>query len=230
MATQRKSSTQTKSGGLFSGIVIGLVIGLAAAVAVALYINQAPMPFMDKAGYSSEQILLPDVRHAPDPNAGLYGNLPALDGSLFSGKETQIAEQLEELRSLPSPITGTRPPALPTPVTPAPSAPDSLGNLIAQLPNPHNTTRSAPTASAPARAAAPATYYLQAGAFRSVTDAEAMRARILLLGLDVAVQPAPYENGTINRVRVGPFAGLDQMNQARSVLGREKIETSVVRP
>ncbi|MEZ2719890.1 SPOR domain-containing protein [Paenalcaligenes hominis] len=226
MATRRKSSAKSKSGGMLSGIVIGLVIGLAAAVAVALYVTQAPMPFMDKASREIEQILLPDVRHAPDPNIGLYGSAPALEGPLFGGKEAQIAEQLGSLRA----------PATPAPTTPLPTAPepDSLGNLIAQLPNPN--TAPAPTVTAPAKKAAPqtataaTTYYLQAGAFRSASDAEAMRARILLLGMDATVQSAPYNDGTINRVRVGPFSGLDDMNKARSVLGREKIETSVVRP
>lgn len=210
---------------MFSGIIIGLVIGLATAVAVALYVTQAPMPFMDKASRDIEQILLPDVRHAPDPNMGLYGNVTALDGPLFGGKEAQVAEQLGALR----------PPSQPAPVSRDSLEPDSLGNLIAQLPNP-NTEQAKVITPTPKKtttqiAVAPSTtYYLQAGAFRSSNDAEAMRARILLLGMDATIQAAPYNNGTINRVRVGPFSGLDDMNKARSLLGSEKIETSVVRP
>ena len=210
---------------MFSGIVIGLVIGLAAAVAVALYVTQAPMPFMDKASRDREQILLPDVSHAPDPNIGLYGNATALDGPLFGGKEAQVAEQFGALRP------PTQPPSVPRDSRES----DSLGNLIAQLPNP-NTEQAkaiAPTPKKPTThvAAAPSTtYYLQAGAFRSTSDAEAMRARLLLLGMDATIQTAPYNDGTINRVRVGPFVGLDDMNKARSLLGSEKIETSVVRP
>lgn len=218
MATRRKSSTTSKPRGMFSGIVIGLILGLAAAVAVALYVTKAPMPFMDKG--NSDPIRLPDIRQAPDPNSSLYSQVPALEGPLFAGKDTQAASG-----------------AL-SPSSSAPRAtPDTLGNLIAQLPNPHTTApapaatpATAPKTAAPQLAAAPTTYYLQAGAFRSLNDAEAMRARILLLGMDASLQSAPYENGTINRVRVGPFTGLDEMNTARSVLGREKIETSVVRP
>ncbi|AHV93986.1 sporulation related domain protein [Bordetella holmesii ATCC 51541] len=33
----------------------------------------------------------------------------------------------------------------------------------------------------------------------------------------------------INRVRVGPFARLDDMNRARSRLGEDKIESTVVK-
>ena len=236
MATRRKTSAKTSTG-MFSGLIVGLVIGLAVAVAVALYITKAPMPFMDKASRQAESILLPDLRHAPDPNIGLYGK--SSEAPVFSGKEAQIAQELGSIA--PTPTSPATPPA-------TNQATDTLGTLIAQLPNPNAAP--APTETAPAAAkpnatatkpaaasnqaakvaAAPSTYYLQAGAFRSATDAEAVRARILLLGLDANVQSGPYDGGTINRVRVGPFKGLDEMNRARSVLGKEKIETSVVRP
>lgn len=236
MATRRKTSAKTSTG-MFSGLIVGLVIGLAVAVAVALYITKAPMPFMDKASRQAESILLPDLRHAPDPNIGLYGK--SSEAPVFSGKEAQIAQELGSIA--PTPTSPSTPPA-------TNQATDTLGTLIAQLPNPNAAP--APTETAPAAAkpnatatkpaatsnqatkvaAAPSTYYLQAGAFRSATDAEAVRARILLLGLDANVQSGPYDGGTINRVRVGPFKGLDEMNRARSVLGKEKIETSVVRP
>ena len=225
MATRRKSSNTTQPRGMFSGIVIGLILGLAAAVAVALYVTKAPKPFMDKS--DSAHIRLPDLQQALDPNSSLYSAAPTLEGPLFEGKLAQ-----DPLGTLSPSASGS------TPSPAVPATPDTLGNLIAQLPNPHTSasskatapTTAAPKAAAPQLAAAPTTYYLQAGAFRSFNDAEAMRARILLLGMDASLQSAPYENGTINRVRVGPFTGLDDMNQARSVLGREKIETSVVRP
>jgi cell division protein FtsN len=54
-------------------------------------------------------------------------------------------------------------------------------------------------------------------------------ARIILLGLPVAVQKAEVNGKPINRVRVGPFARLDDMNRARGRLGENKIETAVVR-
>lgn len=232
MATRRKPPAKAKTG-LFSGVIIGLVIGLAAAVATALFITQAPMPFMDKASRDIENILLPDVRHAPDPNLGLYGSSSLTESPLFEGKEAQWAKAFATAE--PPPLAIPKPPAIQTP--PA----DTLGNLIAQLPNPHAAPAPAPKPTAPKAptptpqkaktlAAAPTVYYLQAGAFRSSNDAEAIRARILMLGLDANVQQGAYNGGTINRVRVGPFNGVDAMNQARATLGKEKIETSVVRP
>ena len=56
-----------------------------------------------------------------------------------------------------------------------------------------------------------------------------MRARVIMLGLPAQVQAANVNGATLHRVRVGPFKGLDEMNQARARLGSEKIDTSVVR-
>ena len=86
-----------------------------------------------------------------------------------------------------------------------------------------------PEEAKPAAPAATGTYYLQAGAFRGENDAESLKARIILLGLPVAVQKAELNGKPINRVRVGPFARLDDMNRARGRLGENKIETAVVR-
>ncbi|CAB3823392.1 hypothetical protein LMG26858_00308 [Achromobacter anxifer] len=102
-----------------------------------------------------------------------------------------------------------------------------------QAPTP--ISKPAPAAPAPApkpaatASAATGTYYLQAGAFRGENDAESLKARIILLGLPVAVHKAEVNGKPINRVRVGPFARLDDMNRARGRLGENKIETAVVR-
>ncbi|MBJ7264793.1 MAG: SPOR domain-containing protein, partial [Burkholderiaceae bacterium] len=51
----------------------------------------------------------------------------------------------------------------------------------------------------------------------------------ILLGLPVNVQRAEVNGAQIHRVRVGPFARLDDMNRARVMLGENKIESAVVR-
>lgn len=208
---QRKRSTRAKEGGsTLYGILAGLLIGLVLAAAVAFYVTKAPMPFVDRATRETSQTALPDPRQAPDPNMGLYGR----DGPAGT------------------PATG------PTdaPIAPLPGAgkapqrdPDDLGALIATLPS----TQPAPAAPAPspAKPAAPSdgAYFLQVGAYRVLEDAEALRARILLLGLPVQVQRAEVNGLQINRVRVGPYARLDDMNRTRARLGEEKIESTVVR-
>lgn len=45
----------------------------------------------------------------------------------------------------------------------------------------------------------------------------------------MSVQKAEVNGKALNRVRVGPYARLDDMNRARGRLGENKIETAVVR-
>jgi len=89
---------------------------------------------------------------------------------------------------------------------------------------------------APIIAAAPRTapgastsYLLQAGAFRVQADADAMRARLTLIGFRPEVAAAQVNNEILYRVRVGPYGALDAMNIARSKLADNGIEASVVR-
>jgi len=234
MAKSRKSSSSRSGGSTLFGILVGLILGLIAAVAVALFVTKVPMPFSDKASRDPANVLLPGVRDAPDPNLGLYGkNSPA--GNVSNGP-TNLG-----MTPLPGSANDGNPP-------PVPAGPDNLGDLIASLtkgqpaqpaPAPQPSKPPAASAGKPAPAqdngnmAVPGvqtTYYLQAGAFRNASDAEAVMARIVMMGLPAQVQKAQVNGGTINRVRVGPFQGIDEMNRSRARLGQEKIETSVVRP
>lgn len=119
------------------------------------------------------------------------------------------------------------------PAAPAPGAEedadkgktDDLGALIASLPA--DDKKLAAAEGAPA--AANATYFLQAGAYRQSADADAARARILLLGMKAVVQRAEVNGTQWYRVRVGPFAKLDDMNRARVALADKKISSTIVR-
>lgn len=233
MATRRKSTSSSKSsnsgGSTLFGIIIGLVLGLAAAAVVAYYITKAPMPFNDKASRAAPNILLPEVRDAPDPNIGLYprtttganGQPDSLSPVAPSGGTRRDEDVLGELiATLPD---AAKPPIVAAPTaaaqrSAAPAASTNETKQLAMVPPP-----------APPKAGAAQRYFLQAGAFRSASDADATKARILMLGLPAEVQVAEVNGTTLNRVRVGPFNGLDSMNQARITLGNEQIATSVVR-
>lgn len=246
MAKSNRKSSGSKSGSntLFA-MLAGLIIGLALAAAVAVFVVRAPMPFVDHATRAPAQTaLLPNVKDAPDPNLGLYG----ADGGAGTKPDTG------PVNTAPKPLPGNAPHGTPAPSAAAPAANDNISKLIATLTDtskpapapgaapaarPHPTTPDHPAAGAPPKAAAapkaapaPGTqtvYYLQAGSFRSSSEADAVKARILMLGLPVAVQKAQVNGSTVNRVRVGPFKGIDEMNRSRTRLGEEKIASTVVR-
>lgn len=220
------------------GLLAGLIIGLAAAAGVAYYVTQAPMPFVDKA--SREKSLTQPPANV-DPNMALNGKddagvSPVPDGPLASaprpiqpsGASGQPAPTMnDEIGALLVTLGAPEPSAkAPEPSAKAPAKPAAAP----AAPETHKTPPAAPKPTEAKPASTQTTYYLQAGAFRSNNDAEAVKAQILLMGLPVQVQKAQINGSTINRVRVGPFKGIDEMNRSRARLGAAKIESSVVRP
>ena len=91
----------------------------------------------------------------------------------------------------------------------------------------------ATTAPEPARPpAAPIreTFYLQAGAFSNPADAENMRARLGLLGIEASLQTnTATERGTLHRVRIGPFERVEEVNRTRETLKQNGIETTLIK-
>lgn len=67
-------------------------------------------------------------------------------------------------------------------------------------------------------------YYLQAGSFKSGTEADRMKASLALLGLDVVVQSVTVNEVEWHRVRVGPLLNAQALRQARERLLDNGIE------
>jgi cell division protein FtsN len=95
-----------------------------------------------------------------------------------------------------------------------------------------STPATAPPA-APSTNAAPQpegfTYYLQAGAFREINDAEATKAKLALMGVAATIAERKSELGTLYRVRVGPFSEIEAMNRARLRLSDNGVDAAVVK-
>jgi cell division protein FtsN len=72
-------------------------------------------------------------------------------------------------------------------------------------------------------------YLIQAGAFRSSADAEALKARIALTGELARVESAEIAGGTIYRVRLGPYANASALAAAKKTLGDNGIEAAAIR-
>lgn len=69
-------------------------------------------------------------------------------------------------------------------------------------------------------------YLLQAGSFRQAEDADSLKARLALLGIQARVQGVELPGGeTWHRVRVGPFTDLEQVNGVRARMADQQIES-----
>lgn len=84
----------------------------------------------------------------------------------------------------------------------------------------------APAAQTPARER----LLLQAGAFRDMRDADAVRARIALAGLQARVETANVNGAAIYRVRLGPYATARELEDAKRQLAQNGVpDTMAVR-
>lgn len=72
-------------------------------------------------------------------------------------------------------------------------------------------------------------YTLQAGSFRSSADADTLKARLAMLGVESHIVTATNEDGTKHKVRIGPLNNSREMNRIRNRLNSNNISTMVLR-
>lgn len=98
--------------------------------------------------------------------------------------------------------------------------------VVVSVPTPANE-RKQPEAAAPAAPAAPARpYYMQCGSFRSVAQAEQLKARIAFQGLASEVRRSEGSNGIWYRVMMGPYDSKRTADQEKHKMSR--INTSCI--
>jgi cell division protein FtsN len=223
-------------GGTLIGIIAGLVIGLTVALAVSLYMKRGDMPFVKRdapaaATKADQNGAQQDKPKLPDPNESLYSR----PGS--NKDKTGLADVVPGKSSVPA---GVRNPPLIDKTTG-----DPLGKLatqqaaksggVANLP-----PNMPPNAGLPPVAATDTSaivnpnddgsrYLIQAGAFKQPEDAEAMRAKLALLGFQAQLSQRESDAGVLHRVRVGPVPDLERTNKIRAQLAQSGVETSIIK-
>lgn len=240
LAAARPSTPPARTaqrGGTLLGFMVGLVLGLSIAVVVAVFITQAPVPFVNKTNRAAERVTEPkSAADAPDPNRPLNPKAAAGNGRAAPPASPAAPEAADASGTVPSNTVedkasmldrlfgkgaaesaGIAPASPPPAPAPAPQAAVKADARPAD----------APKAEAPKEERS--SYLLQAGAFRTQEDAEAMKAKLAFIGFEARVVAAEVNGQTMHRVRIGPYAQLDDMNKARTRLAENGIEASVVR-
>lgn len=194
---------QRQRGGTFLGFIFGLVIGLGVALGVAMYVTKVPTPFSNK-----NQVRTPDQDAVEsqknkdwNPNSVLQPKAPA----------SAAAE------GVVTPAPAEAPEAAPgKEIKPAVNA-DPLGDLA--------RARSATTEGT----ADPFQYVVQVGAYRTLAEAEAQKAKMALMGLEAKVSEREQAGRTVYRVRLGPFDDKAVADRLRSRLETAQIDNTIVR-
>lgn len=83
----------------------------------------------------------------------------------------------------------------------------------------------------PAKPGAPKDiYFLQAGSFPNPADADSLKAKLALMGMEANVEPANVAGkGVWYRVRLGPYTRVDEINRIRQQLTQSGVDVSLVK-
>jgi cell division protein FtsN len=196
-------------GSFVLGLIVGLLVGLALALGVALYIAKVPVPFVNKVPQrTAEQDAAEAEKNKNwDPNSSLYSKVPpgrpaAVSSGVVSGAPAG---------------SGVLPPGGVPGAASAPK-PDPAAILAGKLPPDASTKPGSDALS----------YFVQAGAFGRVEDAEAQRAKLAMSGYQAKVTEREQSGRTVYRVRLGPFDKKEEAAQVKEKLESTGVESALV--
>lgn len=102
---------------------------------------------------------------------------------------------------------------------------DLLPDQEVMVPPPPDDRRATPP---PTVERAPGIYVIQAGAFPDFAQADAVKARLALLGIVAQIQQITVDGRTFHRVRVGPIEDAARLKRMRDQLRANRIDHIVV--
>ena len=196
---------QNSRGGTLLGVFVGLVVGVLLAFGVVWYLNKSPLPFQNKyEGAPKTDKEQPAAPGGAAATAQTPAPLPGKPG------DKAVDRQRFEFYGI---LEGNKQPTAPgaaKPVEPAPGV--SIAPGVEAKPAPSEI------------------FFLQVGAFQKATDADNLKAKLALTGLEASVQEVSIpEKGTMHRVRVGPFRDPEAMNRARTLLSQSGVQGTVIK-
>ena len=184
------------------GTLLGLFIGLVGGVLIAFGV----VWYLNKSPFPFLEKGARDERPEASATAQPVLPLPGKPGDQVSDKP-----RFDFYKILPG-----NQEAVPTP-------PDQAA------PAPQPSSQASPQP-APPKAAANQSVYLQAGAFQNSGEADNLKAKLAMMGLEADVQTVTVPGrGVVNRVLVGPYAKPEDLNRVRGQLSQNGIQATVVK-
>lgn len=207
-------------GSTLLGIFIGLLLGFLIAAAIAVYMMKSPLPFVSrsKAGdraSPSEQAprqqradaskAAAPVERTEKPKLDFYKILPGQEAVPGAVPETAAnTAKAEKIARAERPDQVEKP----APADPGAKSQDAAkaGELTRDL------------------------YVIQAGSFQNPVDADNVKAKLALLGLQASIEPAALaDKGTWYRVRLGPYRSLRDINAVRGQLAQAGVDATLLK-
>lgn len=192
-----------KGGSLLVAVLVGMVLGLALAGGVAWYILKRPNPFVNYAPHEPVK-LAPDteVKPAPPPVAKPPAPEVAAAPVAASGVASGVGESKPRFE---------------------------FYKVLTDKPDGTASAKAGAKSADKAATKEKDTYFLQAAAFNNADDADNLKAKLAMLGLEANVQAANHNDKAVFRVRLGPFKSAEEMNKASAVLKQNGISAISMR-
>jgi cell division protein FtsN len=204
------SPTRKRSEGNFlAGMGVGVLIGLAVSLGIAFYLNRTPIPFMSAKPKQAEK------------NGGTPAKPPTIaglpQGGATPGAVTPGAEK-----------AGDKPKFDFYRILPGQEEPVTEKELKDKERQQRAAAKSGSTASQ--QESSKDVYFIQAGSFQNPAEADNQKARLAILGFEASVEPANLpDKGTWYRVRMGPYAKVEEINKVRQALAQNGIEANLIK-
>jgi cell division protein FtsN len=222
---------------LLLGIIIGLLLGIVISLAVALWLNRLSNPFVDKGKTVEALPRIAPPQPAPPTDATRAAQeaskarpaeklappkVAEKEKPAEKGAKTAERPRFEFYQILPGEKEAGGKEAG-APPKPAPASPAPAPAVAASGPRPG----SSPTSPKPHSGEV---YWLQAGAFAEEREADNLKAKIALTGLEALVRPVSVpDRGTLYRVRLGPYQSLDDANRIKATLSQNGVGAAIIR-
>jgi cell division protein FtsN len=187
---------------LLAALLIGMVLGLAVAGGVAWYILKTPSPFVNTE--PREQVKLePDE---PRPAKVLPASQP------------EAVSAVADAATAPASGAADAKPRF------------EFYKVLTDKPDAMTATPAQTAAKPDGKADKKEAYFLQAGAFASADDADRLKAKLAMLGVEASVQAATLPDKTVwHRVRLGPYTSQEEMNKTVMMLKQNGVTATPMR-
>ena len=227
--SRRTSASKPKGSsgrGVMVGVLIGLVVGISVAVGLAMYLNRSSTPFtnLDKFTDRNAQTASGTVEElAPgtqivDASQAPSQNLPPL---------TEINARAEAQAQAQASAAGQESNQT------AAGQTEPEFDFYKILPGQADAVPGGDTAARPkdtGSAGASKSTYLQLGSFQNEKEADNLKARLALLGVEAKIQSVEIQDkGLVHRVRVGPFSSGDEIDRMKAQLQQNGIDATPTR-
>ncbi len=191
---------------------LGLTIGLAVSAYIAFYVTKTPVPFVDRL--NDTNLINPnEINSSKTSKSDLVVKLLPEKDVIFPQDEIEsLVSEREEAeladKSDKPAVNSSKFPGVYTSPTQTLTQPKTTQKLVIKTAK---------------------VFYLQVGAFRSIDEADRMRARLAFLGFEASLFKKNKPDSVFYRVRLGPFTSKEELNIVKKRLNDDKIKSHIVR-